>query len=571
MPPTYRSDFYIKIAGADVSREFNDDLFRAEVDANLYLPDMCTMHLHDDTLKWIDDAQIEIGKAIEVSVGSEGVENKPRIFTGEIAAIEARFSNELSSTTIIRAYDRAHRLHRKQKTRSWNNTKDSDIVSAIAGEHGLQADVAATTLMHPYVLCDNKTDFEFIAELARRNGFAFLVDNRTLKFKKLGTFGDGPTLKWGETLREFRPVLSVASQPGEIVVRGWDPKTKRAVVGQSSSSYLQASAGVGRGNELAQKAFGKASVTVADHPVATQAEADSLASGLITQLWSTDVKGEGIAFGNGNIRPGYSVTLQGLGTRFSGKYYVTSARHVIDADGYVTEFGIAGVSADTTADRITGGTAAAVTSHQNVTRGLAVAIVTNNQDPEKIGRVKLKFPWLDEATESTWAPVVSTDAGNDRGFLFIPEVNDEVLVGFLHGDANHPFVLGGLWNGQDKPPKADDAAQNGVVNLRVIRSRAGHTITISDKAGEEYIEIVTKGANSSIKMDSTNKLVQVDSAGDVKITTKGKVEIDAQGDLKMAGMNVSLEGKASLSLKAPQIDVKGDATVKISGGMVQIN
>lgn len=567
MPARLRSDVYVKIDGVQMPPAFSADLWRLEVDSNLFLPDMCTLELHDDELAWIDDSRFQVGKALQVSIGGEG-EDAQAVFNGEVAAIEARFSDDAASMTVVRAYDRAHRLHRNQKTRSWNDIKDSDIVSAIAGEHGLQAETSATTLTYPYVLCDNKTDYEFVSELARRNGFAFTVDDRKLCFKKPDDLGyPAVALHWGDTLLEFRPVLSVASQPAELTVRGWDPKTKRAVVGQqTSSTFESAKIGAGTaGHALAQSAFGKASVTVADYPVATQSEADTLARGLLTGLWSSDVKGDGRALGHPDIRPGCRVQLTGIGTRFGGDYYVTKARHVVDASGYLTEFSTAGLTADTTSDRITGGTGARVTSHQEVTRGLAIAIVTNNQDPEKLGRVKLKFPWLDEATESTWAPVASTDAGNKRGFMFVPEVNDEVLVGFLHGDAAQPFILGGLWNGKDVPPEgSDQVVSNGAVNQRIIASRSGHKVTFDDTSGSEKISIVDKTGNNKITIDSS-------SPGKIQVECSGDVEITAKGDLKMSGRSVSLEGKLKLELKAPQVDVKGDTMVKIGGAMVQIN
>ena len=130
--------------------------------------------------------------------------------------------------------------------------------------------------------------------------------------------------------------------------------------------------------------------------------------------------------------------------------------------------------------------------------GVVIGVVTNNDDPDKLGRVKVKFPWLSDDDESFWAPLSVPMAGNGRGTYFLPEVDDKVLVAFEHGDPRFPFVLGSVWSGYDKPPEENDGGKN---DVRVIRSRSGHQIRLDDKDGEERIEIVDKGGKSSIVFD----------------------------------------------------------------------
>ena len=119
--------------------------------------------------------------------------------------------------------------------------------------------------------------------------------------------------------------------------------------------------------------------------------------------------------------------------------------------------------------------------------GVAIAIVTNNKDPDGLGRVKVRLPWLDEAFESDWARVVAAMAGSGRGLYCLPEVDDEVLVGFEHGCLDSLYVLGGLWNGKDKPPEGNADGKN---NVRALKSRSGHLIRLTDTDGEEKIEII---------------------------------------------------------------------------------
>jgi uncharacterized protein involved in type VI secretion and phage assembly len=120
--------------------------------------------------------------------------------------------------------------------------------------------------------------------------------------------------------------------------------------------------------------------------------------------------------------------------------------------------------------------------------GVVVGVVTNNQDPDNLGKVKVKFPWLVENDESTWARVASPMAGANRGIIFIPEVDDEVLVAFDHGDVRAPYILGAVWNGTDKPPQ--EKGNDDKNNLRIIKSRSNHMIILDDTSGSEKIQII---------------------------------------------------------------------------------
>src|SRR5262245_14492541 len=136
--------------------------------------------------------------------------------------------------------------------------------------------------------------------------------------------------------------------------------------------------------------------------------------------------------------------------------------------------------------------------------GVCVALVTNNQDPQGLGRVRVKFPWLGEDDESTWIRIASPMAGNGRGTYFLPEVDDEVLVAFEHGAGDRAYVLGALWNGTDKPPESNDDGAN---NHRTIKSRSGHIIRLNDKDGDEQIEIVDKSGNNQIVVKTSDNSI----------------------------------------------------------------
>jgi uncharacterized protein involved in type VI secretion and phage assembly len=194
--------------------------------------------------------------------------------------------------------------------------------------------------------------------------------------------------------------------------------------------------------------------------------------------------------------------------------------------------------------------------------GLAVGIVTNNRDPEGLGRVKVRFPWLSDQDESYWARIVTPMAGKNRGLYFLPEVDDEVLVGFERGAMEFPFVLGALWNGRDTPPENNRDGKN---NRRTITSRAGHTIRLDDSAGAEKVEIVDRSGRNSIVIDTARNTLTISADSDVVIRA-------ANGRLRLSGKGVEIASQADISIQAnTTMDVKAQAKMSIRGATVDIN
>lgn len=196
-------------------------------------------------------------------------------------------------------------------------------------------------------------------------------------------------------------------------------------------------------------------------------------------------------------------------------------------------------------------------------RLLAVApgVVTNNQDPDNLGRVKVSFPWLAEGEESAWARVVTPVAGAQRGLFWLPEVGDEVLLAFEHGDPGRPYVLGGLWNGTDTPPT--DAGDGR--DVRVLKSRSGHLVRLDDSSGAEKIEIVDKSGSNTIVLDTAANTITLTSGKDIQLKApQGKILLEAQEVQIGSSAATKVEASGSLTVQA-----SGSLTLK--GSTVMIN
>jgi uncharacterized protein involved in type VI secretion and phage assembly len=193
--------------------------------------------------------------------------------------------------------------------------------------------------------------------------------------------------------------------------------------------------------------------------------------------------------------------------------------------------------------------------------GVVVGIVTDNKDPDALGRIKVKLPWLSPDAESDWARIATLMAGNERGAFFLPEVDDEVLVAFEHGDLRFPYVLGALWNGTDKPPESNSDGQN---DRRLFRSRSGMMVGFNDADGNETIEIADKDGRTKVVVEMSGKKITLSSSGDIevkaadgtvsisaktiKLDSTGKTEVTATGTLDVKGQTVNIKGQPTVNI-----------------------
>lgn len=194
--------------------------------------------------------------------------------------------------------------------------------------------------------------------------------------------------------------------------------------------------------------------------------------------------------------------------------------------------------------------------------GVAIGIVTNNKDPDGLGRVKLTLPWMADNAETNWARVATPMAGAGRGCYFLPEVGDEVLVAFEHGSPEFPYVMGGLWNGKDKPPVSNSDGKN---DVREIRSRSGHVIRLTDTDKAEQIEIIDKSAKNSIVISTKDNKITITADADIVIQSTG-------GKLQLSGKGVEITSKTDVKIEAgANLAVNSNGQLNIKGKLVNIN
>lgn len=560
--------FSVKINGTALTKAEADQVQEVVVEQSLHLPHMFVIRINDSktsedsasTMFGMTDAdKFPIGASIEIAMGWGTT--TATVMKGEVTGIELDVLPDGTPGLTVRGYAKSHRLHRGRKTRSFLGKKDSDIVSTIAGEAGLTASATATSETYDWLYQVNQTNWEFLRERAARLGYEMWVDDTKLYFRPAQDGSTtGPTLKYMEDLSAFRVRVSSQGQPTAVEVRGWDVKTKAAIVGSASSGSGEPAIALGKTAKAYANTFGDAKVFVVNQPVVSQAEATSLATAVFNSMDAAFVQAEGVCSGNTGVKPGVKVKLEGLGTRLSGTYYVTGATHRVTAlEGYETTFTVTGHHSEALIDLVSS------ERRTSAVPSVVVGVVTDNADgTDGMGRVKVKFPWMNDSDQSWWARIATPMAGPSMGFYFLPEINDEVLVAFEHGDMTRPYIIGALWNGKDAPPKKNsEVVADSKVNERMIKTRAGHVISLDDKSGSEKISIIDKTTKNKIVFDSAKNTITIEADADIAVTAKGKINLKSTGD-------TTVEASGNATVKASgnvEVTATGNATYKATGNI----
>lgn len=601
MATQHTTTFRVEVDGSRLPDDVEALLVSALVDDSQHRPDLFELVFRDPQRLVLDKAGIAIGAAVRIAAVSEANPGGTDLVAGEVTALEAEYDPQ-GTRTIVRGLDHAHRLFRGRATKGYENADYGEIVRSVADEAGVEVGQIDSGPAAPaHVPRINATGWEFLCGLAREIGFDVAVADGKLAFTAPAESRQGPSpgnldpqdplqLSLGANLLRFRTDVTSAGQVGEVEVRGWDPARKQAVVGTAAAATRSADIGV-TPDELAGK-FGQPRQVHVDMAFQRQADVDQAASALAEEIASGFADVDGVAVGTPELRAGRSVSLGMLGAPFDGRYVVTGTRHRYEpAEGYTTGFVVSGRRDGSLLQLASRGGEAGTGAGASRIHGVVVGVVSDLQDPEDLGRVKLTFPWLSDDYVSGWARVCYAGAGADgRGAVAAPEVGDEVLVAFDHGDPRHPFVLGGLFNGEDKPGDSAKVGSDGKALHRSLVTRSGHVLRFDDEQGKEKITLTDKTGNNEVTIDSTNNAVTFKCDGDFTVDAKGSVILKAGSDARLeadggalelqaarnltatSSQNLELEATGSGSFSAnTTLDLSGNTTAKLSGANAELS
>jgi uncharacterized protein involved in type VI secretion and phage assembly len=465
-------------------------------------------------------------------------------------------------------------MTRGTKTRTYQDQSPADMLSKICNEHSLRVGTNhAGTAPHKYVLQASESDWDFVQRMAREQNCEFVVDGTTAHFRRVdASRTDAPELELGETLLSFQPRASAAMQPSKVVVRSWDVTKGQPLVGESSSapavssSISFTSSKLGR---MAKQMGSDGTVLIATKGSTTRDEAQDLAKAVHGRMAEAGVEASGMAMGEPRIKAGRMVDIKGVGNRFSGKYMVSASTHLYRSSGYRTKFVISGRNARTLSELLGGGGEG--NAKPRFGGGLVVGVVTDINDPDKLGRIRVKFPQLVDGSgadvQGWWARVVSIHAGSARGMVFMPEIGDEVVVGFEQGDFRRAYVLGSVFHGGAKPGaelfKGDKEHEGSLLVETPKRFIMNTGDKIHMKSAKEFELVV--GKDHDLKVAGA-WITKVDKTITIETSPGQKIVIKAGGDLEL---NAGSSGKVKIS--GLKVEVSGQAGVDIKGATVNVN
>jgi uncharacterized protein involved in type VI secretion and phage assembly len=572
----------ITLGGAELDPTLTARVVELRVETTAALPDVCTIRFIETSpdgtgeLKVIDDARFKLGAPLSVKLAKAIGGQLAPVFDGEITTVEAElgasFAGEPVLELTITGHDRSHRMHRSTTTRTFRQTTVTDIARKIAGEHGLKVGTlaelggGAPDERHQV----GESDWTFLSRLVSNHGGELDIAAGALHIvDPAQTAAAAAELVFGESLQRFSPRLSSVGQVGEVTVHGWDPKGKKELVHTTkpkASTTVQ--------NASVDGAVSGTVVHIPTAAVSTDAEVRAQAHAAATHIGHERVQATAVAAGDPKLLAGEYVSISGVGKRFGGTHRIVSAIHSYGARGYTTRLTL-GAGGRPLAETMNGARSA-----KGFADHLAIGIVTSNDDPDKLGRVKVQYPLLGGEVESGWARIAWGAAGKERGVVALPEVNDEVVVGFQHGDVRRPFLLGVLFNGKDAPG-ADLVKAASSLAARFPRDLDVATKTKVLVAADEGLTVTSaKGpfevaAGTELKLAAsaggTPSAVTIETTGQVRCNGKQGVEISASGPLKITSTApVTVESSAALQLKGSVVQVQASGVLQLSGATVML-
>lgn len=564
--------FEVRVAGSPLDATKREALLDAVVEQSSELPDACNLRFSVSLFQSDGEALLEDGVFPEgamTAIHVRTLEGDDHVlFEGEIVGVELDLTSVGPSTLTVRSLHPAHRLMRGNRQLTFLNQTDSDIFKKIVSAVGLQPrDLTRGGTVHPHTIQDNLSDWEFLQTLARRRGARVSCgQGKQVVFDGFSENAESVVVHWGEELLTFRPRTHAAGQVDEVEVRGWSLYEKSEIVATADDLHLGVPE-TGTNVQKAKRDFPRAKHVLTNQPVTSKREAQALADSTLRRLRGRFLQLESLCTGNPRLRPGRMLDVKNVGSRFNGKYPITSVVHTYSpGEGYLTQVASAGRDAEGLMPAV------GTDKHAGMGQGgFTIGIVTDNKDPEGLGRVKVRYPSLESSSESHWCRIVSQMAGKGRGMFNLPENDDEVFVAFEQGDPGRPYVLGQLWNGKDRPPSLSGNSQHGPsseVNRRGFYSRVGHKIDLDDTGGGGIKLTTAGGVKIHATDDGPTILCSTPGGQSITITDAGsliKLEDNAGDTITMSNGTVNLNATTMMNLTAPMVNITGAVALTLNG------
>jgi Rhs element Vgr protein len=509
-----------------------------------------------------NSAALAPGKKILVKIGRDST-NTP-VFQGIITKHAIKVRANGNSELHIECRDETVRMTIGRHSKYFEKLKDSDLFNQLASAYGLSVNAEDTGLQHKEIVQHQISDWDFLLLRAEANGMLVNVSEGKINIAKPKTSAS-PLLQvtFGSSILEFEAEMDVRNQWKSVKTTSWDYTNQQLFKADSSSSSLTEPGNIS-GNQLAGAIKVDYEMHHSGHLL--EQELQIWADGAFMRSRLAKIRGRAKVEGFSGIKPGDMVKLDGTGDRFNGNAYVTGIRHDLGQGVWDThiQFGLH--------------TEYHIQEHADVLNipaeglvgtinGLQVGIVVQLQaDPDGEDRILVKIPTINNDAQGIWTRVATLDAGANRGSFFLPEIGDEVIVGFINDDPRHAVILGMLHSSKNPAPiTAQDANDK-----KGFTTRSKMHISFDDKT--KTIVIDTPAGNS-ITLDESSTKIEIKDQNSNKVTmdTSG-ITLNSPMNVEVkAGVNLTLSAAASLSISAASLSVKADADVSVQGAIAKLS
>jgi len=514
-------------------------------------------------------ADFEPGKKIEIKAGYRGQEET--IFKGIVIkhGIKIRKS---SSVLVIECKDEAVKMTVACKSKYFKELTDSEIMEDLISPYGIENDVEATDAQHEEVVQYNTTDWDFMLCRVEANALLCIANDGKLNIKK-PDFSSEPalTIQYGATVHDLDAEIDARFQFKAVKAEAWN-STDQTLIDIEAEDPEVPDAGNLSSDKLAN-VIGEDNFTLQHGGKLTEQELQQWANAKMLKHKLAKVRGRVTTDGTGMVVPGQMILVNGIGERFEGKLFVTGVRHQIDSGNWQTIFQF-GLDPEWFAQTYNLQQPLAGALMPPI-QGLHIGVVTKlEDDPQGEDRIMVRLPTIDSADEGIWSRISTLDAGKNRGTFFRPEIDDEVIVGFINNDPRFAVILGMCNSSEKSAPLAtsDDNHEKGYVSrseMKMIFNDEKKTFTVETPAGNKF---VLSEDESAISMEDQHGNKFLMNADGIKLESIKDIVLKAATDVNIEGVNATVKGSA-------KAEVEGSGSAKISssgntvvqGSMVQIN
>lgn len=512
-----------------------------------------------------DDDTFAPGSTIRIEAGYQS--NEHILFEGVVITHNVDIPEDDTATLEIECADFVFPATLTRKNNYFEQQKDSDIISTILGTYsGLSATVDATTVSHPEMVQYYCSDWDFICSRADANGLIIITDQKKVNVIK-PKVSASPVLKvtYGEDLISFRGELQTADQTPGVDAYAWDIATQAMIKAASATQTLNEqgdqtpsdlSEAVGGDRwELQTESYGDSS------QLQTWADAQSLKAGL------SRIRGEIRFQGSSLAVPGCLITLDGLGKRFNGDAFIGAVEHSIEDGEWITTagMGIDPEMATQNTDVVTPPASGLLPGIE----GLHIGVVKKlDGDPGKEFRIQVEIPLLNTDKNLVWARLSNFWSSNSFGAFFIPNVGDEVVLGFLNNDPTYPVILGSLYSSANPAPLQIDKKNP----IQLMQTKNGIKLEMDDE--NKVVTVTTPGTNKLVLSDKDKSVTLADQNGNKIVLSDSGILIQAAKEITLkagtevkvdAGTNASVKAGVNATVKGTNVELTADASFTAKG------